>query len=540
MCATLLCTVLGNTLAVAQSTPVASEAPTGGPPVVPAPATAGASSDPSSDAPTASPPSNPDVPLGAPGPENPPAAPAGTVGDPAAPFDFSIDRGSFGPRIMVEAVEVVGNDSTDVEIIRRALAISPGDTLAAGDPTLRNARFKVLALGYFRDVVLSLRRGSDRGNVILRVAVRERGTISLNRLWFGASTISRGWLGADISERNLFGTGITVGGGLVFADTNSALEGARNQWATELRIGAGNLRGSHWGVQASAAQAQGAEAYRVAGDGSDSRLSEFRAFAYRRTELRGGATYDVTSLTRLSFGGVAEIFDATLPLAPTRLLPDGRITGIDLQLDDGASRNIAFTMGFDRDTRTDAVLPHAGSRISALVSLGSGLLGGDYNYASVLGRYEHWWSVGKRATIGFRAGGGVIMGRAPRFDQIHVSDLNRMTPPRAMGLSVSASPAVALLPTRPEKPVYGDVGGSVAVEYAWTVFRSGSKRVYGGDLFVGAGLWGLADSAALRTRDSSLWRALPVDIFLDAGLRIDTDVGAFEFTIANLLGRLPL
>ena len=550
---TLLTTVPRIAPAVAQPGSVTpgprdatSPSTTAGPnaePAAPAPATDGTARDSSDAVPTAGPSNEPAealVPAGTVGPETPPNAPNGTTSDAVSPFDFTLDRGSFGPRIMVEAVDVVGNDSTDVEIIRRALAISPGDTFAAGDPTLRNARFKVLALGYFRDVELSLRRGSDRGNVILRVAVRERGTISLNRLWFGASTISRGWLGTDISERNLFGTGITVGGGLVFADTNAALEGGRNQWATELRLGAGNLRGSHWGVQASAALAQGAEAYRVAGDGSDSRLSEFRAFAYRRTELRGGATYDVSSLTRISLGGVAEFFDASLPLAPTRVLPDGRITGIDLQLDDGVSRNVAFTVGFDRDTRTDAVLPHAGNRLSALVALGSGLLGGDYNYASVLGRYEHWWSVGKRATIGFRAGGGVIMGRAPRFDQIHVSDLNRMTPPRAMGLSVSASPAVALLPTRPEKPVYGDVGGSVAVEYAWTVFRSGSNRVYGGDLFFGAGLWGLADSAALRTRDSSLWRAMPVDIFLDASLRIDTDVGAFEFTIANLLGRLPL
>ncbi len=467
-----------------------------------------------------------------------PVAPVDPTLDSAA--DPSLDRGGFGPRIMVEAVEVVGNVSTDVEIIRRALPISPGDTLAAGDPKLRNARFKVLALGYFRDVQLSLRRGSDRGNVILRVEVRERGTISLNRLWFGASSITRGWFGADISERNLFGTGITVGGGVLFADTEAALLGGRNQWATELRIGASNLRGSHWGVLTSIAQAQGAEAYRIAGDGSDSTLSEFQAFPYRRTEVRAAATYDLSSLTRLTLGGAGEFFDATLPVTPTRTLPDGRLAAIDLQLDNGWSRNVTLSVGFDRDTRTDAILPHAGSRIGALATLGSSLVGGDYNFASILGRYEHWWSVSRRATIGLRANGGVIVGRAPRFDQIHVADLNRMTPPRAMGLSVSALPAVSLLPTRLEKPVYGDIGGSVAVEYAWSVFRSGSKRVYGGDLFIGAGLWGLADAEALRTRDSSFWRAMPVDIFLDAGMRIDTDIGAFEFTIANLLGRLPL
>jgi len=30
----------------------------------------------------------------------------------------------------------------------------------------------------------------------------------------------------------------------------------------------------------------------------------------------------------------------------------------------------------------------------------------------------------------------------------------------------------------------------------------------------------------------------PVDVYVDAGVRIDTDVGVFEVTIANALGRL--
>jgi outer membrane protein insertion porin family len=450
------------------------------------------------------------------------------------------EHGNFGPRIMIESIAIRGNSTTRSEIILRALDVQPGDILPAGDSKLRDAKFKILALGFFRDVTLSLRRGSDRGSVVLVVNVSERGTISLNRLWFGASALTKGWLGADISERNLFGTGITVGGAFVAADTNGDLVGGRNQWATELRIGIPNVYGSHWGVQSSASLAQGAEAYRIDGDGSDNSVALFQAFPYRRTELRGAATYDLSALTRVTLGASAELIDAYLPLTPVRALSDGRLTAIDLHLQDGSSRNMSVSAAFERDTRPDAVLPHAGSRLVALASLGSSLFGGNYNYAVFLGRYEHWWPVGKRSAIGLRTGGGVIVGQAPRFDQLHVSDLNRMAPPRAMGLSVAASPSVSFLPTRADKPVYGSVGGSVGVEYAWNVFRSGSKRVYGGDLFIGAGLWGLADAEALRPRDASLLRSLPVDIFLDAGLRIDTDVGAFEFTIANLLGRLPL
>jgi len=63
-------------------------------------------------------------------------------------------------------------------------------------------------------------------------------------------------------------------------------------------------------------------------------------------------------------------------------------------------------------------------------------------------------------------------------------------------------------------------------------------RVYGGDLFFGVGLWGLAEDANLRARDTSIWNSLPIDLYVDAGIRVDTDVGVFEFTIANALGRL--
>ncbi|MBL9015238.1 MAG: hypothetical protein JNL83_13730, partial [Myxococcales bacterium] len=48
----------------------------------------------------------------------------------------------------------------------------------------------------------------------------------------------------------------------------------------------------------------------------------------------------------------------------------------------------------------------------------------------------------------------------------------------------------------------------------------------------------LGEQADLRARDASLYDAIPLDIYIDAGVRIDTDVGVFEVTVANALGRL--
>ena len=60
----------------------------------------------------------------------------------------------FGPVIVIEDIEVVGNDTTATRLIRRVLPIAKGDAIRAGDRRLVEARYKVLALGYFRDVAL--------------------------------------------------------------------------------------------------------------------------------------------------------------------------------------------------------------------------------------------------------------------------------------------------------------------------------------------------------------------------------------------------
>lgn len=46
------------------------------------------------------------VPAGTVGPEAPPDAPDGTTSDAVSPFDFTLDRGSFGLRIMAKVVDV--------------------------------------------------------------------------------------------------------------------------------------------------------------------------------------------------------------------------------------------------------------------------------------------------------------------------------------------------------------------------------------------------------------------------------------------------
>jgi hypothetical protein len=477
-------------------------------------------------------------------PAGPEAPQPSTTSEPAPPPDTDPTThlhpdDEFGPVVLIERIDIVGNTNTQDEIIRRALPIQPGDILHASDKRLRNARFKVLALGYFRDVTLAMVKGSQRGNVIIEIAVVERGTFVLNRLWFGTTRASPYWFGADVGDRNLMGLGIAGGAGLIYA-AHGDIKGTRNQWAGEVRLSDGSLRGTRWGAAGSLTLVHGSDFYRTQGDDDDVDTANFQGFDYSRFGGRFAATLDVNALTRVSLMLRLESISAALPIAPTRTLPDGRVESVDLHLEPGDSRVVTAGLGLDRDTRSDPILPHTGSRITAAAELGTSALGSDYDFATLFGRYEYWFPLAsERQAIGVRLAGGLVVGNAPRFDRIHISDVNRMLTPRALGLVLSNAAPLEILSTRADKPTWGELGGAANVEYAVRLFRgTGKRRVYGGDMFFGAGLWGLAETSDIQQRDTGVWSALPIDLYLDAGVRIDTDLGIFELTVANALGRL--
>jgi len=432
----------------------------------------------------------------------------------------------FGPVLTIERIDLHGNHDTADRVILAALPIQVGDVIRAGDPRLTTARFKVLGLGFFRDVALELRRGSERGKIIIDIAVEERGTVVLNRLWFGTSATSPWWFGADVDQRNFLGLGIGVGGGAVYAGATDIV-GARDQWAAELRVFDSSIRGSRWGVMASFTMVQASEPYRVAGPYDGTAHADFNAMSYRRIGDRVAATYALSPLSRIIIGARGELVHAELPAAPMRMLGDGTFVPVPLDLKPGDSRVVSASVGYDKDTRPDPALPREGWHFASSVELGSSVLGGSYDFATILARYDRWWPVARTQAIAVRLSGGVVLGDAPRFDRIYAGDIDRMVTPRALGLVVAPNTSKELLGTGLGGVQYGDAGGSAVVEWSNQLWRGG-KHIYGGDIFVGGGLWALDGGTGV-----------PIDLVLDAGLRVDTDIGIFELSIANALGRVP-
>lgn len=440
----------------------------------------------------------------------------------------------FGPQITIEAIEVTGNDATDADVIVSALPIGVGDTLRAGSARLREARYRILALGFFRRVKLSLAKGSRRGHVVLLIEVEERGTIVLNRLYFGTSLATPWWAGVDLGERNFLGTGVAVGAAFVVAGKGNA-EGATAQQSFELRAADSAFFGSRYGWRGAVRMLNASEPYRVSGEASDGRIVNYNAFDYRRLGGKGGLSRSLTSLSRIDFGGRIEQVWADLPASPRQELPDGSSRDVDLHLQDGNSRVVTLGASYDRDTRADPVLTWRGDRLRLHGEAGHRLIGSSYDYGSIFARYQRWWPVrGRQHVVSAHFGGGLVFGDVPLFDRLHVGDINRMVSPRALGLTTAVTPSLDVLGTSADERNYGEVGGLAEVQYAYRLFDS-SRYVYGGELFVGGGLWTLATTTDLAPRGT-----LPVDILLDIGLRLDTEIGIFELSLANALGRLPL
>jgi hypothetical protein len=144
----------------------------------------------------------------------------------------------------------------------------------------------------------------------------------------------------------------------------------------------------------------------------------------------------------------------------------------------------------------------------------------------------------RRHVLGIHGFAGAIFGDAPYFEQFFVGDLNQLLPPRALGINFSTLPSRNFLDTTVASHRYEPFAARLLVEYAVPLWRR-RHLVYRGDAFAAFGAFALGNLDDLRQRDVSFGRAIPADLTADLGLRFDTYVGIFTFSIGNLLGRIP-
>jgi outer membrane protein insertion porin family len=467
-------------------------------------------------------------------PASPPPAPAS-----APPV---VPPAPIGSKYVLEGIEVRGNTTTLARVVLRYVPFRVGDVLDVDDREVELTRFRLLSTGFFRDVQLSLRRGTRRGYVILVVSVEERNTIVIDDVWLGVSTdvgangAARpltAYGGAQVTETNLAGSGVALGGAFAVADGQLALRARladpqflRTSWVAEAEI-----------LYSAARDFFGNRDVLVDRSDPTQTAQDFAIAPYKRFGGRLAAGHDLSVSSQIVFRYRLERIDA--PLLPVAASDNYGldVEPIDFMLIRGSS--ILSTIGatFTNDTRDEPFLPTRGHQVVFNVDSSLTPLGSDYPYAKLVLNASEWFALPWGHVLRIEGLAGAIFGTAPLFERFYVGDLSDLLPDRVLDLNFDRRPAANFFRTDIVEIRYGNYAAKVAAEYRVPLYR-GIRSIYGVDLFGSFGFFGIANEAnfVAPPRGYTGFGTVPIDLTFNAGLRIDTQVGGFVFSVSNLVG----
>ena len=486
--------------------------------------------------------------------------------------------GSTDLKYLLQRVEIVGNRRTRSRIIRSFVPLETGATLDVNDPEIEALRYRLLGTGWYDRVDLRLTRGTQPGWVVLVIEVEERSTLVFQQLAAGVGWTVEGvggrrgdsaapgrkaepYLGLAVAETNFLGTGRTLSGEVL---------GSSDQQGLALTFFTPVVRSSRWSLRTRGSLVNGREYFGgdrgvlVSTDCSNATSPDelercqlrppVAVIDYWRAGFGVGTARDVGTFTRLSLelhGDFVKVPPGGMPLAASELRgrgdPAASTTPIAFSIEPGRSWVSMLKVGLLYDKRDSAILPSRGTLAAFNGDLASGLIGSDYAFVRLQASFNHWFHLRWGHTVRAGAFAGAVFGYAPFFYKFFVSDLTDLQPSRILGLNLDHRPAPNLFGLRcgPFDSRCGtavaqmrqeELAGRIDAEYVWPLVRGRRKFVKGADAFFLLGLYGLADANDLRVAMPGYQglSRLPVDLTLDAGVRLDTQIGVFQIGIAKL------
>jgi outer membrane protein insertion porin family len=454
-------------------------------------------------------------------------------------------------RYLIEEIEIQGNTKTRRRVVEHFVPFHRGDVLDVDDPRLELTRYRLLGTGFFRDVQLSLRKGSARGRVILVIEVSERNTLVVTDLAMGLSADTdedgrrrplAAFAGVAVAERNLAGTGITLGSALAISQ-GATTDEAIDQFALRVRFFDPAFLGSRWAL---AGELLYNDALDFFGNGhalvDDARPStRYAVVTYNRSGGQLSVGYPTSLTTRLWLGYRLEsIGNVHIPRAAASDYR-GVLEPIDFEILPGRSVLSTLRASLEYDTRDHPWMPTRGWLASAALELSPAPAGSDYPYEKLDLKAHRWWSLPHGHIFSLELFAGAIAGDAPFFEQYYVGDLTDFQPGRLLGLAFDRRSAPNFLHTTIGQVRYAEYALKLNTEYRIPVYR-GRRSVYGIDVFASFGAFALAGPREVN-RPAPGFKGLqriPMDLTGNIGFRLDTSLGGFVFTFSNVLGFLPV
>ncbi|MCB9648283.1 MAG: BamA/TamA family outer membrane protein [Deltaproteobacteria bacterium] len=416
--------------------------------------------------------------------------------DEAAPFD---QEARF-----VEAVEVVGNTKTDRQVILERIQVEVGDLV--NEARIEESRLRLLGTGFFKSVEFSLRRGSNRGRVLLVVEVEERNTILVDELYLGYSRVSPFFGGFGLAETNFLGRGVTVGGSFVLG---------RDRRSLELRAFAPSISGTPLQISGSAILLQGAEVL-------DEDDLQGQQLTYRRLGGTLGVGFRVGMAQRVSLIYRLESVRADrLPNLDPALLRQAP----SIQFDDSVLSSL--TARYERDTRDDPFMPTQGNRVALTAEVGTTLIGSTYEFSKYTVELSQAFLLFEEHSLELHFYGGLVQGHTPFFNQFFISDFayfawNRDSLPRNAQLNFS------------ESNDYDDLVASAGAIYGVPVLR-GKDLLYRMWLYGGLEFTATASLDELQEDPTGRGVGGTIPLSFDLGVKFDTFIGNFTLSLSYML-----
>ena len=449
------------------------------------------------------------------------AAPAAeeTAGDETTKMELA---DPFKPRYILESIEIRGNHKTHGELILSYVHLKPGETL---DPEkVEISRIRLLALGYFKDVHMSLEKGSERGRVKLVVEVDERNTIIIDDLFGGFSDTNPFWGGIGVSDINFLGRGLVLSGAFVASEYQQAYRlGAfwPSIFNTNLMAGVEALvsLGEERALKENIAECSDVSCSTTCRDLPlhNQALPYLRAGGILSLGMR------VDRVHRISFELHGEHIDADLP------------DGVDCKnhpflhyIRPNQSTFWSLTFRFERDTRDDFFLPTNGMHLVISVELASKIFfGSDYEFSKYMVKYEHSFPAFSNHAFRVSVVGGLIQDvgtpGSPFFSRFFVGDyaffqVEKDSLPRNLELNFS------------RVVDYGDLMASISAEYDIPLWSRG-KFFYRGYVYAAANFSYVTKAAFLESDDEEWSGKTKKPVSMDIGMKVDTPIGLFTFSL---------